>query len=245
MADLQEGQGADDVILEGTEGAGAGEGGELKKATSEFYTPEEIETVLAEGGTLDANKLSPEGKLLQKSFERGFTKKFEEMGELSRTLKEAIKPKDALDGWVENYINDPKGVTAFVHNQIRALEDQADPLEPNYKAIKGQIHALQADLDMVRERAREKETVASKTNAIPEEIREFAKTEGYTDKELLSPKILKAVTALHKTEQATQKLSHLAKKKEPSEVTKPGNGSHQSKSDRPLSDAEIFYGTKK
>lgn len=242
MSDLLEGQVAGAVTPDVTVTTSGGvENGEQETVTSEFYTPEEIEDILAENGSLDANKLTPEGKLLQKSFDRGFTKKFEEISTLAKTLKEAVKPKDAVEGWVDRYIDDPKGVTAYVHNQIRSLEDQADPLEPNYKAIRSQIAALQADLDDVRERAKERDTMSTKLDAIPAEVKAFGKAQGFAEKDLLDPKILKAITALHKAEIATQTLRGSVKKKEPSEVTRPGSGTQPSKGKEKTA-AELFYG---
>jgi len=44
----------------------------------QFYTPEEVERLLMSDGNLDSNRLSPEGKILQKSFQRGFGPKFEQ-----------------------------------------------------------------------------------------------------------------------------------------------------------------------
>lgn len=243
MTDILKTEGADESVIPGEEGAG--EGGERGTVTSEFYTPEEIEGILAENGTLDANKLSPEGKLLQKSFERGFTKKFEEVSELSKTLKETIKPsqKNPLDMGVEFYTNDPVGFVSFARGKIKEFKDAYDPLAENRKQIEDGITWWEDHIEAVKETAKERSDVKAKAMTIPMDIREFAKTEGYTEKELLNPRILKAVTALYKAEQATTKLSHLAKKKEPSEVTKPGSGTHQSKG-RTLSDAEVFYGAK-
>lgn len=237
-----EGQVAATVTPEGEEGvSGEVENGVQGTVTSEFYTPEEIEAILAENGSLDANKLTPEGKLLQKSFDRGFTKKFEELSTLTKTLKDAVKPKDVVEEWVDRYVDDPKGVTAYVHNQIRALENEADPLEPNYKAIRSQIAALQADLDDVRERAKERGEMSTMISSIPEDVKAFGKAQGFTEKELLNPKILKAMTALHKAEVATQKLKSSIKKKEPSIVTKPGSGTQPS-TGKEKTVAELFYG---
>jgi hypothetical protein len=43
-----------------------------------LYTPEEIEQVLKADGTLDSSRLDAQGKLVQKSFQRGTTQKFEQ-----------------------------------------------------------------------------------------------------------------------------------------------------------------------
>lgn len=243
MIDGLDGQGPGDGILGEAE---AEKGGEQEIATSEFYTPEEIESVLAENGTLDANRLSPEGKLLQKSFERGFTKKFEEVSELSKTLKDTIKPsqKDPLEMGVEFYTNDPVGFVSFARGRIKGFKDVYDPLADNRKEIENGITWWEDHIEAVKETAKERSDVYTKTLAIPEEIRRFAKGEGYADKELLSPKILKAVTALYKAEEATKKLSHLAKKKDPSEVTKPGSGT-QASNGKEKSMEELFYGNSK
>jgi hypothetical protein len=59
-----------------------------------LYTPEEIEEILKADGTLDSSRLDAQGKLLQKSFQRGTTPKFEQA---SKMREEALKIRAEAD----------------------------------------------------------------------------------------------------------------------------------------------------
>lgn len=240
---------ADATTLEGTEGLSVeGEDTQGASATPDAkpYTPEEIRGILAADGQLDRSRLTEEGLLIHKSIESGYTSKFQEMAELSKTLRETIKPsqKDPLEAGIEFYTNDPVGFVSFARGRIKGFKDIYDPLADNRKEIENAITWWEDHIEAVKETAKERSDVHTKTLAIPEEIRKFAKREEYTDKELLNPKILKAVTALYRAEEATKKLSHLVKKKDPSEVTKPGSGTQPS-GGKEKSIEELFYGNSK
>lgn len=231
--DIQEVQGASATpeeqagLLDGNQDGGA------QTATPDVtvYTPEEIAEILANDGELDRKRLSPEGQLIQKSFERGLTPKFQEIADLRKTLELAIAPKsqDPLDGWVDNYIKDPEGVATYVDNQIRHLESiTPDPAldYEGYRRVRAEIAAFNGDFSRVQARARGKETTQAKLQAVPQDLKEYAKSQGFTEKELLDPKIANALKALHRFETAGKGLQAVPKK--PSEVVGAGTGLVQS-----------------
>lgn len=61
-----------------------------KEGDKPLYTPEEIEEILKSDGVLDSSRLDANGKILQKSFQRGTTQKFEQA---KREREEAVKMK--------------------------------------------------------------------------------------------------------------------------------------------------------
>jgi len=65
-----------------------------------FYTPDEIEAELKEHGDLarlDSSRLSPEGKLIQVSMQRGFTPKLQEAAALRKDFDRLLQEKTALE----------------------------------------------------------------------------------------------------------------------------------------------------
>jgi flagellar biosynthesis GTPase FlhF len=65
-----------------------------KEGDKALYTPEEIEEILKSDGTLDSSRLDANGKILQKSFQRGTTQKFEQA---KREREEAAKMKAEVE----------------------------------------------------------------------------------------------------------------------------------------------------
>lgn len=65
-----------------------------KEGDKTLYTPEEIEEILKSDGTLDSSRLDANGKILQKSFQRGTTQKFEQA---KRERDEAVKMKAEVE----------------------------------------------------------------------------------------------------------------------------------------------------
>jgi flagellar biosynthesis GTPase FlhF len=61
-----------------------------KEGDKPLYTPEEIEEILKSDGVLDSSRLDANGKILQKSFQRGTNQKFEQA---KREREEAVKMK--------------------------------------------------------------------------------------------------------------------------------------------------------
>jgi hypothetical protein len=94
----------------------------VKKTKSEkaVYTQEELEELLkSDADTVDTGRLTPEGKLLMKSFQRGFDQKFKGLSEQQKKLeqdKEAqASPKVQL---FKRYLSDSLGVTKEINAEI-------------------------------------------------------------------------------------------------------------------------------
>jgi hypothetical protein len=100
------------------------------------YTSEEIETILStEGASLDNKRLTPEGRLLMKSFQRSFDGKFKKISELTKELTTFKAEKDQQRSAAppatleEAYDRDPRGVINYLNSQIDHLMSE-DPFAP-------------------------------------------------------------------------------------------------------------------
>jgi hypothetical protein len=74
--------------------------GTVTPEVKSFYTPEEIEKEISEHGDLvklDSSRLSPEGKLIQASMQRGFTPRLQEAAELRKRFDQLVAEKTALE----------------------------------------------------------------------------------------------------------------------------------------------------
>lgn len=65
-----------------------------KEGEKPVYTPEEIEEILKNDGVLDSSRLDANGRILQKSFQRGVTQKFEQA---KREREELARQRAELD----------------------------------------------------------------------------------------------------------------------------------------------------
>jgi len=118
-----------------------GEAGKVV-AAKVVYTPEELETILQSGGDVDTSRLSSEGKVLMKSFQRGFDKKFQQVADM-RKAAEAQKPQSPRDVLFDRYVHDPAGVVAEINAEIEKLEG-IDPTDMKFQESRVTIARLQA-----------------------------------------------------------------------------------------------------
>lgn len=80
------------------------------------YTDEEATALLEQGGVLDSKRLTAVQKLVQKEFERGYTRKFQALAEEKRQLQNQFqRPKPTIE---ELFDNDPISVFEYVDNLI-------------------------------------------------------------------------------------------------------------------------------
>jgi Txe/YoeB family toxin of Txe-Axe toxin-antitoxin module len=99
-----------------------------------FYKPEEIEQLLSEDQEVDTTRLSPEGRLLMKSFQKGFTPKLQERSELKRELENLRKEIGSLRqpaSIEEVFDKDPEGTLKYIESQIAEVRKgiDTDPFE--------------------------------------------------------------------------------------------------------------------
>lgn len=144
--------------------------GEAEKPT--YYTPEEIEDILASDGELDSKRLSPEGRLLQRSFQKGLTPKLQERSELKKRLEELekrVQPQRpaTID---EAYDQDPHGTLSYIDSEIAKARTKIkdDPL-----AAIDEIEGLRT----VRDRLRDRDLTATKNQIKVNEIVDDVRSE--------------------------------------------------------------------
>ena len=170
----------------------------------DYYTPEEIEEVLSSDGKLDRNRLSPEGRLLQKSFEKGLYPKLQERTELRRRVEELEKrttPQTQPATIEEAYQRDPQGTLRYIDSEImkhKARLDE-DPLGSikeieNLRTVKDYLR--DQEILSTRQQLKAKDVADSVERTIYKEIpdfdekrdklTEFAKSRlGFTDEEII------------------------------------------------------------
>ena len=234
MSEVLDGQVADVSVTPESEEGHVDEAivnGEQVAATSGEstpYTDEEAAAILESGGNLDSKRLSPTQRLVQQSFEKHYTKGYQEVADMKKSLErlvEAQKPKDPLDGWVDGYIADPVTATMRMQNIIADIkfnmpDKDIDP--EGYRAAMGRLITTESDVEMVKARARHREVTQSRLQTIPQDFKDFAKSKGFDENALLDPKISDALKNLHKYETAGKALKPMGK--QPSQVVAPGAG---------------------
>lgn len=181
-----------------------------------IYTTEELDYILASNGEIDTDRLSPEGKVLLKSFQRDYTKKYESLANEKKELIDQSSPR------VKEYAkfkNNPKAYLQMVEDIADELESK-DPYDDNARIQAKQIRrmAKEFEYDLREEDNKRKEIsyITAKANAdimsmIPDfkeripKLNEFATaTLGLTMEELgvitnpmLGPLAVKLTTVLN------------------------------------------------
>lgn len=157
---------------------------------SDHYTDDEVNQLLETDGRLDANRLTPTQKLIQKSFDRHFQKRFQQLAEERREVAQT-RPQNIF----EEFDRNPGGVMQVVRQAILQAKGE-DPFSPKVS----QLEALKDDL-MYRQMTMNQyqtessrvmtETLSEVRRILPnlEEskpvLEEFAKSEyGFTDDDL-------------------------------------------------------------
>lgn len=98
-----------------------------------IYTPEEIEQTLKDDGKIDYERLSPEGKLVYKSYDRGLKPKLEERAQLARELDTLRNEFVALKGQIPQpqkeetlqdiYNRDTVSTEMYIDQAIQSADD--------------------------------------------------------------------------------------------------------------------------
>lgn len=97
-----------------------------------FYSPEEIESLLTQDVEVDTTRLSPEGRLLMKSFQKGFTPKLMERTELKREIenlrKEVASSKQPATV-EEMFDRDPEGTLRYIDQEMSKHRTRLDGVD--------------------------------------------------------------------------------------------------------------------
>lgn len=199
---------------------------EPQKPDLKPYTDEEVIQILESGGKLDSNRLTPIQKLIQRSFESHFTRRYQELADLKREYEAKIKEHEAKlvelsrpKTIYEAFDQDPVGVKRTL-NEMLLTKEAEDPFSEDVRKLK----KLKADLEIYETQKRVQESQLDKIayenemavrNAIPDfdtkvdKLTDFAIKElGFTNEEIsyltdpryvgnLASKITIAVNALY------------------------------------------------
>lgn len=130
------------------------------------YTDEEVVAILEQDGALDAKRLTPTQKLVQRSFEKGVTRKFEEAARIKSNAEEQVRQVQAWQQQVQQayqqqsnpevwafqqYMQNPHAVISDINATIAQLETVSPYEEDSYKQARANIAKLQAYKDTFRE----------------------------------------------------------------------------------------------
>jgi len=180
--EFEEEEGAKAEPKESSGGAEAkpavGEAGKVVAAKA-VYTPEELEALLQSEGDVDTSRLSPEGKALMKSFQRGLDRKFQQVAEMKKSIA-AQGPKTPREELFDRYVKDPGGVVGEINAEIEKMES-VDPTDERYTEARRTVARLQAlkdDFSVRRqdviEHGRQVDSIVATTQAeILKEIPDF------------------------------------------------------------------------
>lgn len=168
------------------------------------YTPEELEGIVASDGQVDSERLTAEGILILKSFQRGYGKKFESLAEERRKLQEPKPAANPKDAYFQQYLANPIGTVQEINTEIQAVKARMRLLRASGDFEKADIEDEKATvLENLREEfavrrqatAEQKGVLAEFDNAVLKAVPDidtkvdlltrFAQEElGYTDEEL-------------------------------------------------------------
>jgi hypothetical protein len=151
-----------------------------------FYTPDEIETLISQDAEVDTTRLTAEGRLLMKSFQKGFTPKLMERQSLKQELDGLRKEMASLRQPAtieEAFDRDPEAALRHIDGQIAKERARLGGAEA-FEAIQ-QIEDLRSIKDnlMLRGMANQRKiseinTVASRVESeVHKAIPDFAKKE--------------------------------------------------------------------
>lgn len=185
-----------ETSAEQSEGEANGEAEVEEKNKESFYSPEEIEDMLrrsedGEDVKINFDRLTPEGKAIWKSVDRGLKPKLQERAELKRRLEvleanaqkyeqQAKTSADPKEQYYTQYKNDPVGFTDLVNREIERLKESDDI----YESTK-QITSLQAALNSFHAKYNKEQSEAYKQREVMESVNRLsAETENALQKDI-------------------------------------------------------------
>jgi hypothetical protein len=148
----------------------------------EYYTVEELREL--DPDDLDTTKIPPELQPIYKSFQKGYTKKFQSLADERKRLEEersrAAQPPQQQGAEPTDiysvYARDPRKVEQAINDEILKLED-TDPLGDDYRPARKRIRELENLRDDLRDKHRQheekKRSVDSLTERVVTEIRKI------------------------------------------------------------------------
>jgi hypothetical protein len=147
--------------------------GEGKKT----YSPEELEDLLNTDKTVDTSRLSPEGRLLMKSFQRGYDKKFQTLAEknkeVSSQLEQIRDPQmRAKAELFYEYLQNPRSALGKINQELERFE-MVHPTDGKFSEARLAIRKLENlkeeflyNRQQMVEGESQKQSVVSRTTAM-------------------------------------------------------------------------------
>mgnify|MGYP001561566865 CR=1 FL=1 len=90
------------------------------------YTTEELEELLTSDEDIDTSRLDPAGKLLAKSFQRGYNDKLLKLKEERREVEaqKPAQPQDPKEQYYQAYLQNPMAIVSAINAEAQKLEAQ-------------------------------------------------------------------------------------------------------------------------
>lgn len=217
------------------------------------YTPEEVAELLKTGSNVDTSRLSVEGQLLMKSFQRGYDDKFKALAEEKKRFEPAPQSETPRTKLFRRYTENPMGVTAEINAEIEKLEgvEPGDQDYQNARRLIAQLHAMKDEFRENRinisEGQKMKDSIYVKADAavraaIPNwetkepKLTEFALSLGLelddikvmTDPTIMGPRsvrFIKTINAVYDKMMAGMTAEKKVDKKAPAQMGRPGSAS--------------------
>lgn len=146
-------------------------------AQKQPYTPEELVSLLTSEQDVDTDRLSPEGKVLMKSFQTGYNKKFEKLSEKQKELDAKLnqqKPQgqetSTREQYYQNFLQNPDKVVHEINQAISELE--VDPYNDENRKNIAALRQMKDDFFL-------RKTTESERNVKINEIQAQARAEIY------------------------------------------------------------------
>jgi hypothetical protein len=217
------------------------------------YTPEEVAELLKTGSNVDTSRLSVEGQLLMKSFQRGYDDKFKALAEEKKKFEPTPQSEAPRAKLFRRYTENPMGVTAEINAEIEKLEgvEPGDQDYQNARRLIAQLHAMKDEFresrTYISEGQKMKDSIYVKADAavhaaIPDwetkepKLTEFALSLGLelddikvmTDPTIMGPRsirFIKTINAVYDKMMAGMTAEKKVDKKAPTQLGRPGSAS--------------------
>lgn len=122
-----------------------------KDGEKPLYTPEEIEEILKADGNLDSSRLDANGKILQKSFQRGTTQKFEQAKKEREEAQKIRAEADKIRAEYEQAKRDAENKKIFDKEAEELGEERATELK-NQRELVERLQRLEYENQQVKQR---------------------------------------------------------------------------------------------
>jgi len=152
----------------------------------QIYTQEELERLLVDDTEVDTSRLSAEGKALMKSFQKGYTPKFQALAAKEKELdqkrqsldEQRLQKENPKEYLYQQFRKNPTGIIREINAEIERLESSPDQYDEETKKNVLRLQSTKDELLLRRqddmERTKYKESMSSRVyTEIIEDIPDF------------------------------------------------------------------------